>query len=183
MNYVAYRGEHGDVPDLSTRHGAITFCDEFRTCQEYALIPNNPQDVVFRPRVIIGAVRIRHPFINQPVDPFLELGHVVQQLGFDEAYRIACKYADHIEHTNHWQEDIAPHHPGSVREYLDNDPSRITDLYFASYPFFDCAYEIAGLKAWGYDGAIIGCTGLGSGTTEYRPFSTEQVSVQYVIQL
>lgn len=183
MMYTAYRGEHGEVADLSTRHGAITFCNEFRTCEEYARFPNNAHDTPVDPRVLVGQLAIQNPFINQPDDPFIDGSHLVNLLGYDEAIRIACKFAEHIQNTNQW-ERISEDHPAvTVEEYLGYHHAHIYNVYFSAYPYFDCVEEVEKLKQLSYDGAIIACCGLGAGAVEYRPFSVEQITVQYVIKL
>lgn len=183
MIYTAYRGEHGGVSDLSTRHGAITFCNEFRTCEEYARFPNNANDTPVNPRVLVGQLDIQRPFINVPTDPFIEGEHLVERLGYDEALRIACKFADHIQNTNQWERICEDYPAVSVKEYLDYYHTHIYNVYFSAYPYFDCPEEVEKLRQLGYDGAITASCGLGVGAIEYRPFSVEQITVQYVIKL
>lgn len=185
MIYTAYRGEHGEVSDLSTRLGTLTFCNDFSVCEHYARYPNNCIDSrAIAPRVIVADVDIRTPFIHQLDDPFIDCALLELVLGTSEATRIACKFEEWVTNTNNWVEDIQTEYPGyTVAQFISTHPDNLARLYFNSWPYFDCPDEIVRLQALGYDGAIVASTAQGHGAVEYRPFSLTQVNPYYVIKL
>lgn len=120
---------------------------------------------------------LERPFINQPNDPFLELGYVADLLGIGEAKRIAIRFAKYIEETDNWQYTINPGGEwSSVAAYVNSDPDAVKYLYFQAHRFFDSFMEINRLRRLGYDGAIHRGSGSGSAdATEYCVFSRSQV--------
>lgn len=116
------------------------------------------------------------PFIDQPLDPFLEMRYVRLTLGLGEAKRIAIRFAKYIEETDNWCERVNPDNKyKGVADYLHQGGS-VDELYFQAHRFFDSLMEINRLRKRGYDGAIHRGSGIGSAdTTEYCVFSRNQV--------
>lgn len=116
------------------------------------------------------------PFIDQPLDPFLEMRHVRLTLGLGEAKRIAIRFAKYIEETDNWRERVNPDNKyKGVADYLHQGGS-IDELYFQAHRFFDSLMEINRLRKRGYDGAIHRGSGCGSAdAVEYCVFSRNQV--------
>lgn len=175
-----YRGEHGDVPDLTTRRGSISFSPNKASARHYADSPNDGgrDKAAVKPRVLEATLDIRNPFINTPDDPFLELSDVAEKLGQAEAIRIAKKFADAIQNTSNWLEDINGKDEFSgVADFLDQHPERVGELYFDAFHLLDDAGEVAKLKRLGYDGAIHGGNGETALEPEYKVFDKSQVTL------
>jgi hypothetical protein len=174
-----YRGEHGAGADWQTRHGSWSFTSESSAAEQYASVPNSGDDQhSVNPRVLVAYLRIENPLINDKEDPFIEGAVLVRALGQAEAVRIARKFADHVENTSNWQEEInAADDFASVDAFLSRHPERVGELYFDAYPYLDDKAEVAKLRAAGYDGAIHGGNGETALTPEYKVFSLDQVWV------
>jgi hypothetical protein len=173
---VVYRGEHGADTEQEVRSalGSFTFTDDPEVASTYAMDPNDTRMTAAAPRVVPAYLRIENPITNNTDDPFLELGDIERALGRDEAVRIARKFADRIEYTGNWMEDLANEFD-SVDEMMDAAPERVSDLYFDTFRYLDDPEEVAKLKAAGYDGAIHLGNGISSDATEYRVFDRSQI--------
>lgn len=182
VQHVVYRGEHGQAPGqgLHSKLGSLTFSQDPAIASTYALSPNDYRDQVIAPRVIPAFVRITNPIVDNPDDPFMDLGPLMVKLGRDEVVRIALKFAAHLEHTNFWDEDLAPIY-GSIASLIQQAPERLAELYMDAYPYLDDPDEVQRLKAAGYDGAIHGGNGESALTQEFRAFSEEQVCFAFSI--
>jgi hypothetical protein len=173
---VVYRGEHGDVDGrrFQSRLGSISF-GSAAAASTYSMSPNNRADVVTNARVLSAYLKIEKPFINDPEDPFIDLGMIERVLGTEEANRAAVKFKDYIENTNNWEEISEETGCKTIRGLLKKYPERMKELYFDAYAFFDNAEYMAKLKALGFDGAIH----MGSGETfdelEYKVFDESQI--------
>lgn len=191
---ITYRGEHG-AGVLNTKLGAYSFGPK-ELATYYALDPNDFNDIVEEPKLIEAQITISKPFVTEPDDPFLEVGHIARQLGVDQAARIAIKYADEIMNTSNWDQLSTDLGISSVSDWL-NDSMHIEDpetkqselqdkldcLYFDGYRYFDDPQEIALLMSHGFDGAHVGSSGVGAGESEYRVFSKSQIEILSVQQL
>lgn len=175
---LVYRGEHGPSGKiLESRHGSITFTDDPRTADLYAQMPNDRtlDKHAERPRVTPAVLRIENPFLANPNEPFLDLSHVMIARGREEAERVALKFADYIEDTGFWREEIEPFGIYSVEEFIEKNPGRLGELYFEAFRFLDDAEEVGKLREAGYDGAILHGMGGADTNVEYRVFSPSQV--------
>lgn len=184
-HYTVFRGEYGAQPDLSTRHGTLTFCDDYSVCEHYALHPSSPQDKPVYPRVIEADITLRHPFINQPRDAYLDVTTLVLALGVTPARRIALKFAAEIEKTDQWLYRIQPSLPTgmTLAGYIKRSNANLHKLYFQAYPYFDDIEETRLLLKQGYDGAIMVGNAVSMNTIEYRVFDKSTVVVRAVTPL
>lgn len=175
---VVYRGEHGkrDHRIVQCRRGSISFVDNLRTAWTYAYRPNDREcdGRALEPRVIEARLFVANPFIDQIDDPFLELARVEEVLGLAEAQRIALRYAQDIVHTSNWEERFAGRYR-SVSEFIDDNPTRLSELYFLAFRLLDNAEEVAKLKGVGFDGAIHAGSGVSAFDVEYKVFSEMQI--------
>jgi hypothetical protein len=173
-----FRGEHGDPADLApgqvfqNKVGGITFGDA-ETASTYAMDPNDYRMKPVAPRVTPGHLRIENPIIHATDDPYIELGHLADKLGEDEAHRIARKFDSHIQNTGNWEENYYGKYD-NVDHLLKENPSELRKLYFMTYPYLDDAEEVAKLQARGYDGAAHIGSGENAGEMEYRIFDPSQ---------
>lgn len=179
---LVFRGEHGKRDDnfVQCRVATISF-GTIEAAVTYATKPNNYNDNPPKePRVLPAFLALRRPFINEPDDPFVDLGMMEKVLGYDEALRIGRKFADAIENTNNW-EDISEKlatrkNPNpTVRGWLKKRPENIRDLYFDAYDYFDDMKEMAALRAAGLDGAIHAGTSETLNQREYKVFDPAQI--------
>jgi len=174
---VVYRGEHGSYAGKAfhTRSATLYFSD-VEAANYYAMHPNNRNEFAEQPRVIPAYLKMSKPFINTPLDSFIELSEVEQKLGTAEAKRIACKFAYWVKATDNWQFTINPdEHWHGVAEYLYHNKDGLKHLFFQAYPFFADEREVNRLKRQGYDGAIHAGTGMATANrTEYCVFNHKQ---------
>lgn len=174
---VVYRGEHGTPPEDRQFHSRLTslsFCDDPAIASIYAMRPNFYKDVAQAPRVSPVHLKIEKPIINSLEDPFIDLAHIVKELGPEEAMRIARKFSSDIEYTSNWDENYANEY-ASVSELLKRQPQELKKLYFDAFKYLDDPEEVALLLKKGYDGAIYVGNGETSTSTEYRVFDPSQV--------
>lgn len=168
------REEIGNAPtQFQTRGGAISFGTK-EVANTYAMQPNDSRDTAEAPRVMPVYLKIERPIVNDPHDPFIELSTIATALGEKEAKRIAIKFADQIENTNNWQDDLGKRYK-SVREMLKKDPAALSKLFFSVHEYLDDPKEIAKLKAAGFDGAIHQGSGASLDSAEYKVFDESQV--------
>lgn len=173
---VVYRGEHGADTSLEvqTNIGSYTFTDDPRVASFYAQDPNDSRMRAELPRVTPAYLRIENPIFNNTDDPFVELSWLEEKFGRDEAVRIARKFADNIEYTGNWMEDLANEFD-SVDEMMDAAPERVGDLYFDAFRYLDDQEEMAKAKAAGFDGAVHIGNGESASAIEYRVFDRSQI--------
>jgi hypothetical protein len=164
---------------VQSRLGSITFVDNRTTAELYARVPNDRRKDAcsVEPRVITARLRIDRPLIVQPEDAFVSLEVIIDAIGVMEATRIALKFAEAIEGTCNWQDDLRTRWE-SVADLLERNPSEFGKLYFDAYKYLDDADEVALLKRVGYDGAVHAGNGASAGDVEYRVFSVEQVTIR-----
>lgn len=179
---LVFRGEHGVRDDnfVQCRVATISF-GTLEAAVTYATKPNTYSDNPPKdPRVLPAFLSLRRPFINDPDDPFVDLGMVQKVLGYEEALRVGRKFADAIENTNNWEAiseglRTAKTPNPTVRGWLRKRPEDITKLYFDAYDYFDDAVEISKLRAQGFDGMIHAGTSETLGQHEYKVFYPAQV--------
>ncbi len=176
---VVYRGEHGvvDGDKLQSRVGSFSFTANPESAGTYAEKPNNRavDKEASAPRVTPVYLKLERPFLLERDDPFVDLKPIIDAVGKEKAMEIALKNERNIEHTNNWEEIQGETGATSVREFLQQHPDRLKDLYFEAYHLFDDPEAVGQLKAAGFDGAIHGGSGETSGEPEYKVFSESQV--------
>jgi hypothetical protein len=174
---VVYRGEHGvdGGGDFQTRLASLSFGTS-EVANAYASEPNDSADKALEPRIYPVYLRIECPLMNDPSDPFIELGHVADKLGQDVAESAARKFAVEIEETDNWGENFAGDYD-SVGDLLDARPEAVRELYTLAWRFFDAPEFVCAAKRAGYDGAIHAEYGVHSqeAGAEYKVFGQEQV--------
>jgi hypothetical protein len=174
---VVYRGEHGTPPkdrQFHSRLNSLSFCDDPAAASTYAIHPNVLTDVAQAPRVSPVHLKIERPIIKNLDDPFIDLAHIENELGVEEAIRIAKKFSSDIEYTGNWDENYAGKY-ASVADLLKQHPQELKKLYFDAFKYLDDPNEVAQLRKKGYDGAIYVGNGETSTRTEYRVFDPSQV--------
>lgn len=177
---LVFRGEHGagHNGEFQSRLGSLSFTDERAIAEVYANEPNDfrMDRTAVEPRVIEAYLDIRNPFINNPDDPFLELGRIEEVLGRDEAVQAATEFSSDIANTGNWQEDIdAAGKYGTPAQFVRDHPDRVGELYFDAYRLLDSPEWVAKLKAKGFDGAIHVGNGESGTAIEYKVFDASQV--------
>lgn len=192
---IAYRGEHGPLPDnitdparyqLRTRMASFTFSDR-EAAEHYARHPNNQRldaGLGVDPRVIEAEITFSKPVIDTPDDPFLELADLIKAVGYEATKLIAQRHAQWVYSTSLWEEEFAKPY-GSLNALLFMKPYALEELYLQAYPVFDDPKVIESLKALGFDGAIHAGNGEFSDSPEYRVFSSDQadiITVDYVVR-
>jgi hypothetical protein len=169
---VVFRGEHGETL-LQSRAASLTF-GTVEAANFYAMSPNDSRETASAPKVIPAYLRIEKPFLNNPVDPFVDLLLFEEAFGFPKTVEIARRFASFIEHTNNWEDNLANEFP-SVEELLEKEPARLSFLYANAYPFLDDPDIVDELRRHGYDGAIYGGSGDTALEAEFRIFSKDQM--------
>lgn len=183
-----YKGQDGNYLKLyrgECNHPAYTvpkafpramYFGEVETANIYSEC-NEQSGNYYTSRVFEVYLVLNRPFINQPKDPFLEMGHVANCLGLSEARRIALRFAKYIEETDNWQLEVNPEKKfKGVADYVNSPIGDVTKLYFQAYRFFDSLMEVRRLRQLGYDGAIHAGSGRGSAhRPEYCVFEQKQV--------
>lgn len=173
---LVFRGEHGARGEslVQCRVGSISF-GTVEAAVRYATSPNNYNDTPVEPRVLPAFLALRRPFVNEPNDPFVDLGMIQRVLGYEEALKIGRKFADAIENTNNWEEISEEVEVATVRGWLRKRPQDISNLYFDAYDYFNDAKEMTKLGAAGFDGAIHAGTSETLGQREYKVFDLSQI--------
>lgn len=166
---TVWRGEHGehDGRDFRTRHGSLSFGGRETACV-YAQNPNERGDHAWAPRVSAWHLRIERPVMNDPSDPFMDLGLLVAALGRERTIGIALQHADRIVDTGHWIEEYADLWGGDVAGLLRFRPAALDDLYVQAFVVMDDRAVCGELARLGYDGAICGGWGENALETEWR---------------
>jgi hypothetical protein len=176
---VLYRGEHGALIEgehLRSRFNSLSFTADRDAANTYAMSPNDSQldRVAEAPRVTPVHLKIENPIIENHNDPFIDLSHLVDKLGYREAKRIALKFDRDIQYTGNWNENYTNEYD-SVVQLLRERPDELKNLYFSAHKFLDDPVEIERLKGAGYDGAIHIGNGETATSLEYRVFDLRQV--------
>lgn len=171
-----FRGEHGETDDgvVQSRLPSITFTECAAAASSYAMEPNDHRMRPQQPRVVCAYLRIANPILNQPDDPFAELGDVARHLGETFARTMAIRYAGHVENTSNWLEDVGIGYAG-VEEFLVANPKGLSRLYMVAYPLLDDPEFVAQARAAGFDGAIHIGNGQTASLLEYRVFDHAQI--------
>lgn len=175
---VVFRGEHGANGgiDFQSRLASLSFGTS-EVASAYAGEPNDSADIAEAPRLYPVYLRIENPLMNDPSDPFIELGYVADKLGMDVAESAARKFAPEIEGTGNWEENFADEYD-SVDQLLDERPEAVRELYTLAWRFFDMPEFVNAAKKAGYDGAIHAEYGTHSENeegAEYKVFDQAQV--------
>lgn len=171
-----YRGEYGATADagLQTKLGTYTFTNDPDVASTYAQDPNDMRMTAEAPRVVPAFLSMQNPIINNPDDPFAELGDIADKLGLDNAVRFAIKNDEAITETDNWYENFADNYD-SVEQLLEENPEAVRQLYVDSFRLLDDLEFVQAAKDAGYDGAIHMGNGESFDTTEYRVFDASQV--------
>lgn len=179
IHTISYRGEHGDLsrhPLLHSRLGSLSFGSR-RAAEIYANSPNVLSDQAVDPRVIKAEISISKPVMNDGNDPFLDLFILEDILGRDKTLEIAFRHADHVEHTNNYEEIACELGVGSLKELIDHHPEYLGKMYLNSYAIFDDHEIVSDLLALGYDGAVTAGCGANLQEPEYRVFRQECIRI------
>lgn len=177
-----FRGEHGALDParsgLQTLLGSLSF-GTARAASHYAQNPNNLKVKPEAPRVYPAYLVIKNPIINDPHEAFMEFSHLQSKIGFDLATEFFLKNAHWIEHTDNWGNIASEGGFSDVREFHENCPERMSELYTQLWPLLDDPAFIKILKDKGFDGAIYQGSGETLDEPEYRVF--DPCSVIYSI--
>ncbi len=188
---TAFRGEHGAAhpgAPLQTRLGCISF-GSLEAARTYALSPNNARDTVLCPRVIRAEITINNPLLNDPSDPFIDIGLLVNALGHARARQIALSAAHQVADTQNWL-DIVDENSYSgidpaadVRLFLNTNPEGLYRLYLNAYHVLDNPIWVRWLAQAGFDGACHGGNGVTACEAEYKIFKPEQARIISIVPL
>lgn len=175
-----YRGsiDHPDCADARSTTTAIYFSASKDVANMYAMPLHpvaEPMFVGLTNRINIAHLSMEKVFVASHSDPYLELSHLEEHLGYAEATRIAEKFKLWVMGTDAWRDINIGGRYKSPQEYFDTG-GELCDLCLQAWPFFADDAEVEKLKSLGYDGAIHGGCGFASaGTTEYCVFSPSQI--------
>lgn len=188
IDTISYRGEHG-VGLLETRLASYSFSSR-ALADLYARSPNRYEDVAVAPRVIEANIKISKPFLSNPDDCYIDVSYILKKVGLEHALRVADKFHDEIENTNNWEEISEECGVETLAEWLEQSASlrdinqrnadltdKLNRLYLDCFHYFDDDEEVGVLRSLGYDGALVGSSGSGFGTAEYRVFNKDQIRV------
>lgn len=192
MIYTAYRGEHGEACDeqvIQTRLGAISFGSE-EAATIYATDPNNRNDEVIEPRVILADLTIANPVMNNPGDPFIDFSVISNAIGQDKAVLILKSVHEngHLTNTDNWSNVIEERgideYDDPLERMLEEDVElTLSQLYVDAYPIFDNHEWVDWFRQAGFDGVICGGTGVAACEPEYRVFDVSQIDVKEVVNV
>ncbi len=183
---TAYRGEHGKPEEgtlFQSRLASLSFGSQ-SAARQYALSPNMKDDIVDTPRIIKATLVINNPVMNDPDDPFLELGPLLNSLGREKVLTLAQEQIAHLSNTDNWHEMLETHglnnrSPEEALAQLSQlpDDEGLGQLYLDAYPVFDNPKYINWFKAAGYDGVVQGGNGETALEPEYKIFSADQAKI------
>lgn len=175
---LVHRGEHGDVADLSTKVGSLTFSD-WEAAKTYATEPNDQNDTVKDSRIHHAYLKLENPIFKDPDDPFVDLNVLEAKMGKDFLILVAKKHGDWITETNAWEENGQDKYEAgdykSVVDFLNKNPDTLDKLCVQIYPLLDDEELVKKMEAKGYDGAIHGSTAETLDSMEYRVFDKNQI--------
>ncbi len=174
---------------LETRLASYSFSSR-ALAELYAGSPNRYEDVAVAPKVIEANIKISKPFLNNPDDCYIDVSYILKKVGLEHALRVAGKFHDEIENTNNWEEISEECGVETLAEWLEQSASlrdinqrnadlteKLNRLYLDCFHYFDDDEEVGVLRSLGYDGALVGSSGSGFGTAEYRVFNKDQIQV------
>ncbi len=167
---ICWRGQHGSSHrELVTRRASLSFGSHEAACL-YATTPNDSQDVAEAPSVSPWLLRIVNPAMNDPSDPFIDMGVLMRCIGREAALDMALRASERIVDTGHWIDTHADLWDSDVAGLLRWRPAALDDLYMVAFAVFDDPIAVSALRRAGYDGAICGGYGDNALETEWRLF-------------
>lgn len=159
MPVVAYQSPSGDTMD----NGRLVF-----SSSPVGLEPGGKGAPAY--------LRIERPLVDSPDDPFIDLALIADTLGVDQAWRLARKFSTAIQANSAWFNGVAHHYDGDFNRFLvAEDEDHLRELCIEAPALLNDSVEVDLLSAAGFDGAIVGGSGLNAGGPEYRVFSGNQV--------
>ncbi len=174
---------------LETRLASYSFSSR-ALAEVYAKNPNRYEDRALAPKVIEANIKIGRPFLSNPDDSFIDVSYILKNVGLEHALRVAGKFHDEIENTNNWEEISEECGVKNLAAWIKQSTSiadlnrrradvteKLSKLYFDSFYYFDDEEEVSVLRGLGYDGALVGSSGSGFGTAEYRVFNKDQIQI------
>lgn len=178
-----YRGQHGQpgTSIIQTRLPSITFSN-LEAAIEYATVPNNPSDRVYKAQVVKADLRIEKPLPLSEDDPFIDAPVILQIMGHDAGADFLIKKDLHIYNTDNWIERFADSF-GDVATMVTQSPDLLDELYLDAFVALDDPGFVAAAMALGFDGAVHCGNGLTAAEREYRVFSDSQISNLEVMDL
>jgi hypothetical protein len=177
---LAYRGEYGPGSGLSTQQGSLSYGTK-DAANLYATNPNTGA-AVDAAKVFPSYLSIRKPLVNDPTDPFIDLGVLRKALGEAEFSRVVKNNSGLIERTGAFDRLATERGYTSVADVMKKDPKALNSLYVDIYPILDDAQAVKTLQKRGYDGAIYGGSGATAREPEYRVFGASQAVSPYGMQ-
>lgn len=183
-----FRGEHGSIDParsgLQTLIGSLSF-GTARAASHYAQKPNDDRLTPQASRVYPAYLVIKNPIINDPHEAFMEFSHLQSKIGLNLAAEFFLKNAHWIEHTDNWANIASNGGFSNVKEFHENCPDRMSELYTQLWPLLDDPAFIKILKEKGFDGAIYQGSGDTSDEAEYRVFDPSSViyAISHQIQV
>ena len=177
---LAYRGEYGPGSGLSTQQGSLSYGTK-DAANLYATSPNTGA-AVEAAKVFPSYLSIRKPLVNDPTDPFIDLGVLRKALGEAEFSRVVKNNSGLIERTGAFDRLATERGYTSVADVMKKDPKALNSLYVDIYPILDDAQAVKTLQKRGYDGAIYGGSGATAREPEYRVFGASQAVSPYGMQ-
>lgn len=180
MEYLVYRGQYGSKSNkIETRLPSITFSN-LESAMQYAISPNNFNDNVINPRIILAKVTINNPVIDAK-DCFADFDLLIEKLGEEFIWKMAEKHSEQIYLTDNWQSNYGEYK--TISNLKANNKNAIYDLYMNVYALLDDNEFISKSIANGYDGAIHIGNGFTHDTLEYRAFNNNQIEILKVLEI
>lgn len=180
MEYLVYRGQYGSKSNkIETRLPSITFSN-LESAMQYAISPNNFNDNVINPRIILAKVTINNPVIDAK-DCFADFDLLIEKLGEEFIWKMAEKHSEQIYLTDNWQNNYGEYK--TISNLKANNKNAIYDLYMNVYALLDDNEFISKSIANGYDGAIHIGNGFTHDTLEYRAFNNNQIEILKVLEI
>lgn len=96
------------------------------------------------------------PFVNTPLDPFVELTTLRLAWSSDEILPLILPHKEQLMNTNHWEEIVAANGPLSFEEMYEKAPDDFMDLPLECADFFTRPDVAKRLVGKGHDGVIFG---------------------------
>lgn len=178
---MVFRGEHSECTPstavFQSRCTTLSFSDA-ESASLYAMQPNDRSlysQEHSNPRVFPCYLSIKKPIVNEPSDPFMEFGHLADQIGKDEALRVFQRFSEHAENSSLFEELSAEHGVTSFADVAQLLPEKLDEMIINTWVLMDDPQFIQCIKAKGFDGAIYAGSGATMNSIEYRVMDMSQI--------
>lgn len=121
------------------------------------------------------SLEITNPFINDPTDPFVDIGNFREILSPHQYQTVAQKKGNLLIETNEWERIQERHPEKGLMEVYHQHPKEFDKLPLWASVAYNCSAIYDHLLLSGYDGAIHAAEGPHAPVTVYHTFHPARI--------